>query len=301
MIGYWQNWATNGVVRRLTDTLLNPYDVVMIAFATTSSTGSNSFTPAYTQSQFIADVATLKSKGKRVILSVGGETGGNMWNLNANTFATTACSLMKTYGFQGIDIDFEKPISSTNIQTQFQPTVMAQALNQLKGMTTCGLPSGTKPIITLTPQTLDLQPTVWLPPAYSSSTRGLYLRLLDQANIKTNVDWVQTQYYNSGSMNGYAQGTVDFITNQAYYLLNTVGLKPSQVALGFPASTAAAGSGCVSATVANNAFTCLSKGTGCGTFVPPVKYSVLGPMLWSINLDTSNTYSNALKAHFTNY
>lgn len=96
-------------------------------------------------------------------------------------------------------------------------------------------------------------------------------------------------------MNGYNEGTVDFITSQAYFLLNSVGLSPSQVALGFPASSSSAGSGFTSATVVANAMSCLKSGSGCGSFVPSSHYSVNGVMLWSINSDTAG-FSSSLTA-----
>ncbi len=60
---------------------------------------------------------------------------------------------------------------------------------------------------------------------------------------------INTQYYNSGTMNGcdgnvYAEGTENFMTALACTELEG-GLSASQIGLGLPASTSAAGSGYV--------------------------------------------------------
>lgn len=221
-----------------------------------------------------------------------------MLSLNANTFASTACSVMKTYGFQGIDIDFETSTSGA-VENQFNVATMASALTTLKSYTSgqCGLATGVAPIITLTPQTLDVQPTVYLPPSYSSTTTGLYLQLIKYSGMKSVINWVQTQYYNSGAMNGYNEGTVDFITSQAYYLLNTVGLSGSQVVIALPSSSAAADTASLmsSANIAN-ALTCLQTGsTGCGSFKPTKPYSISGVAFWAIQYDSGNSLSSAVK------
>ena len=69
-------------------------------------------------------------------------------------------------------------------------------------------------------------------------------------DIKSILTMISTQYYNSGSMNGcdgnvYAEGTENFITALACTELQG-GLASSQVGLGLPASSSAAGSGYVS-------------------------------------------------------
>ena len=74
---------------------------------------------------------------------------------------------------------------------------------------------------------------------------------------------INTQYYNSGTMNGcdgnvYAEGTENFITALACTELEG-GLSPSQVGLGLPASSSAAGSGYVSPSVVNDALDCLAS------------------------------------------
>ena len=119
--------------------------------------------------------------------------------------------------------------------------------------------AGSGLIVTMAPQTIDMLNA-------SSDYLATALKIKDILTV------VNTQYYNSGSMNGcdggvYSQGTVDFITSMVCTAIQA-GLAPSQVGVGLPASPSAAGSGYISPTVVNNALDCLTKGTGCGSFKP---------------------------------
>ncbi|GAA2257614.1 hypothetical protein GCM10010430_46790 [Kitasatospora cystarginea] len=132
----------------------------------------------------------------------------------------------------------------------------------------------------MAPQTIDMQ-----------STGTEYFKLaLDVKDILTIVNM---QYYNSGSMNGcdgnvYSQGTEDFLTALACFQLRG-GLAPSQVGLGVPASTSAAGGGYASSSTVNAALDCLASGTGCGSFKPGQTWpGIGGAMTWSTNWDASN-------------
>lgn len=143
----------------------------------------------------------------------------------------------------------------------------------------------------MAPQTIDMQ-----------STSNSYFQTA--LNVKDILTVVNMQYYNSGSMLGcdgkvYSQGTVDFLTALACIQLEG-GLSPSQVGLGLPASTRAAGGGYVSPTVVNNALDCLTKAANCGTFKPSKTYPDLrGAMTWSTNWDAAsgNAWSTSVGAH----
>ena len=256
----------------------NEYDLVAVAFAEATSTpgavtfgvdpGLSTALGGYTNDQFKADVATLKSRGKKVILSVGGEAGrvtvGD--SASATNFANSVRSIMTEYGFDGVDIDLENGLN---------PTYMAQALRSLRSAV------GSSLIITMAPQTIDMQ-----------STGGSYFALA--LSIKDILTVVHTQFYNSGSMLGcdqsaaYSQGTVNFITALTCIQLEN-GLRPDQVAVGLPAGPGAAGGGIVAPSVVNNALDCLARGTNCGSFRPPRTYpEIRGAMTWSINWDVSN-------------
>ncbi|MGV9338513.1 chitinase [Streptomyces sp. NPDC003688] len=282
--GYWQNFNNGAQVQKLTD-VPSSYDIIAVAFADATSTpGAVTFNldsaglNGYTVDQFKADIRAKQTAGKKVIVSVGGETGTvsvNDSNSAAN-FANSVYSLMQTYGFDGVDIDLENGLN---------PTYMSQALRSLSSK------AGSSLIITMAPQTIDMQ-----------STSGSYFQTA--LNIKDILTVVNMQYYNSGSMLGcdgkvYSQGSVDFLTALACIQLEG-GLSPSQVGLGLPASTRGAGSGYVSPTIVNNALDCLTQGTACGSFKPSKTYpSLRGAMTWSTNWDATagNAWSGSVGAH----
>ncbi|MFI8190949.1 chitinase [Streptomyces sp. NPDC085946] len=282
--GYWQNFNNGATVQKLSD-VPSQYDIIAVAFADATPTpGAVTFTldsaglGGYTVDQFKADIRAKQAAGKKVIISVGGELGAVRVNdaASAANFADSVYSLMRTYGFDGVDIDLENGLDAT---------YMTQALRALSAK------AGPSMILTMAPQTIDMQ-----------STSNSYFRTA--LNVKDILTVVNMQYYNSGSMLGcdgkvYSQGSVDFLTALACIQLEG-GLAPSQVGLGLPASTRGAGSGYVSPSVVNNALDCLTKGTGCGTFKPSRTYPDLrGAMTWSTNWDATagNAWSNAVGPH----
>ncbi|MEU0191654.1 glycoside hydrolase family 18 protein [Streptomyces afghaniensis] len=282
--GYWQNFDNGATVQKLAD-VPSRYDIIAVAFADATPTpGAVTFTldsaglHGYTVDQFKADIRAKQAAGKKVVISVGGERGTVTVNDSASAanFANSVYSLMQTYGFDGVDIDLENGLNAT---------YMTQALRSLSAK------AGSSLIITMAPQTIDMQ-----------STSNSYFQTA--LNIKDILTVVNMQYYNSGSMLGcdgkvYSQGSVDFLTALACIQLEN-GLAPSQVGLGLPASTRAAGSGYVSPSVVNSALDCLTRGSGCGSFKPSRTYPDLrGAMTWSTNWDATagNAWSDAVGPH----
>lgn len=282
--GYWQNFNNGATVQKLS-AVSSQYDIIAVAFADATSTpGAVSFTldsaglGGYTVDQFKADIAAKHAAGKKVVISIGGQNGtiSVSDSTSATNFANSVYSLMQTYGFDGVDIDLENGLNAT---------YMTQALRSLSSK------AGSSLILTMAPQTIDMQ-----------STSNSYFQTA--LNVKDILTVVNMQYYNSGTMLGcdgkvYGQGTVDFLTALACIQLQG-GLAPSQVGLGLPASTSAAGSGYVSPTIVNNALDCLTAGTNCGTFKPSKTYPDLrGAMTWSTNWDAAagSSWSNSVGAH----
>lgn len=282
--GYWQNFNNGATVQKLSAVPAD-YDIIAVAFADTgSSPGAVTFNldsaglGGYTADQFKADIKAKQAAGKSVVISIGGQNGtvSVSDSASAANFANSVYALMQEYGFNGVDIDLENGLNST---------YMSQALKSLASKAGSGL------VVTMAPQTIDMQ-----------STSNEYFKTA--LAIKDILTVVNMQYYNSGSMLGcdgkvYSQGTVDFLTALACIQLEG-GLAPSQVGLGVPASSSAAGSGYVSPGVVNNALDCLTKGSNCGSFKPSKTYPGLrGAMTWSTNWDATagNAWSGAVGPH----
>ncbi|MGY3516844.1 chitinase [Micromonospora sp. PTRAS2] len=290
LTGYWHNFDNPAVELRLRDVPAE-YDLVAVAFAEATATpgavtfavdpGLSAALGGYSDAEFTADVQALRSRGRKVILSVGGETGRVAVNdaASATAFADSTYALLRRYGFDGVDIDLENGLN---------PTYMGQALRALRAK------AGPSLIIAMAPQTIDMQ----------SPAAGYFKLALDIRDILTVVN---TQFYNSGAMLGcdqnaaYPQGSVNFIVALACIQLEA-GLRPDQVALGLPAGPGAAGGGIVAPSVVNAALDCLARGTNCGSFRPPRTYpGIRGAMTWSINWDVSNGngFARTVKPHLS--
>lgn len=286
--GYWQNFDNGATVQRIRD-VQGAYDLIAVAFAdaVASTQGAIDFTldptlssrlGGYTEADLKADIVAKHHAGKKVILSVGGQNGTVVVNNDtaATNFANSAYAVLQEFGFDGIDIDLENGINAT---------YMGRALRSLQSRVGSGF------ILAMAPQTIDMQ-----------SPAMEYFKLA--LNVQDILTVVNTQYYNSGSMNGcdgkvYSQGGVDFITAQACIMLKN-GLRPDQVGIGVPASSRAAGSGYVSSAIVNNALDCLARGTNCGSFKPDTTWpSLRGAMTWSTNWDAlnGNDFSNNVGSH----
>ncbi|MGY0018339.1 chitinase [Streptomyces sp. cg35] len=282
--GYWQNFDNGASVQKLSD-VPDDYDIIAVAFADATTTpGAVDFTldsaglGGYTDDAFKADIKAKQAAGKSVVISIGGQNGtvSVSDSASATNFADSVYALMQEYGFDGVDIDLENGVNST---------YMSQALKSLAAKAGSGF------VLTMAPQTIDMQ-----------STSAEYFKTA--LAVKDILTVVNMQYYNSGSMLGcdgkvYSQGSVDFLTALACIQLEG-GLDPSQVGIGTPASTSAAGSGYVAPSVVNDALDCLAKGTNCGSFKPSKTYpGVRGAMTWSTNWDatSNNAWSSAVGPH----
>ncbi|MGL5819803.1 MAG: glycosyl hydrolase family 18 protein [Phycicoccus sp.] len=267
---YWTNYV-QPVGMRLRDVPAS-CDIVPLAFA--SATGrpgevafsvekglSNSL-GGYTDGDLAADVRELHTRGTKVVLSIGGaaQTVSVRDEASARGLASSALRVIRQYGLDGIDIDLEQGFSTPHL---------ASAMRQLSAAVGDGF------VLTMAPQTYEM---------VNPTDRYVDLAL----RLKDIVTKVNVQFYNSGTMYGcnggiYAQGTVDFLTALACRY-EQHGLRPDQIGLGVPARPDAAGGGYVDPSTLRRALSCLSSGTGCGSFTPPRRFTP-GTMMWSINYD----------------
>jgi len=282
LTGYWHNFINGSSNIKLSD-VPSQYDIIALSFAEMDQAKPGGVTfnvngplsnalGSYSNADLINDIQAKHAQGKKVILSIGGEMGNvNLNNASPNVanFVDSMYGLITQFGLDGIDIDLENGMNVANLTS---------AVRQLEAKVGSGF------ILTMAPQTIDMQ-----------SPNTSYMQLYN--NLKDITTVINVQYYNSGCMLGrdgkcYSQGTIDFLTALSDLTLQWV--EPSQLGIGVPATSGAAGGGYVSPTVVNNALKCLTNGTDCGTYKPVAKYpDFRGAMTWSINWDKTTNYSFA--------
>ncbi len=308
LIGYWQNWNDVNSPYIPLDQIDSRYNIIDVAFAV------QQFGTDY-QMEFIPDqgsvptfvnkIQLLQNQGKKVIISIGGATAPISLNnsMERDSFISSMNQIINTYGFDGIDIDFEGSsilVTGGTIAAPTDPIIinLIYAIKQI--MSDYYSVHNKKLILTMAPETAFVQGGM---SAYGGIW-GAYLPVIDA--LRDSLEILHVQLYNSGSMYGidgnvYTQGNVDFIiamTEAVIHGFNTAGglfagLPASKVVIGLPACSNAAGGGFADTTAVWSAVNYL-RGTG----VKPGVYTLAqaggyptlrGLMTWSINWDAINT------------
>ncbi|SFN30809.1 chitinase [Chitinophaga sp. YR627] len=311
VVGYWQNWnLASAPYIRLRD-VDSRYNVIEVAFGTTSSDLSTvNFTPeGTTVAEFKADIATLQAQGRKVLLSLGGETGTLVINTEANkqAFISSMKSLLDSYNFDGFDLDIEGGISLqlNNGDNNFTAPTTPKVVNLIaavKEIITYRKAQGKNCLLTMAPETYYVQTAYG---ATYSPLVGAYLPII--YGLRNELSWIQPQLYNTGSVMGldnkvYNSTTADFIVSMTEMLLQGFpvsgtsqtfpALREDQVAFGLPAAPGAAGSGYTAPAEVKKALNYLTKGQSYGgTYVirKSAGYPGLrGIMTWSVNWDKVN-------------
>ncbi|WP_326513552.1 carbohydrate-binding protein [Clostridium intestinale] len=324
LVGYWHNFNNGSGDIKLRDVSSN-FDVINISFGepTTVTSGDIRFTPYNaTDSEFKSDVQYLQSKGKKVLLSIGGQNGEvQLTSAGAVTsFVNSVSTIIDRYGLDGLDVDFEGhslhlDAGDKDFKNPTTPVIVntISALKQLKAK------YGTNFVLTMAPETFFVQlgHTYYGGlNSYVDNRAGSFLPVI--YGLRDYLNWVQVQYYNSGSINdinGKAQsmGTGEFYASLADMLLTGFNvnndpnyffpaLRQDQVVIGVP-SCNSAGNGYVSNSEVQSALDGLIYGGTVGSYKINNKYPNLrGLMTWSINWDkyTNYNWSNYFRNYFNN-
>ncbi len=256
LVGYWHNFDNGTGIIKLKD--VSPkWDVINVSFGETGGDRSTvELSPVYgTDADFKSDISYLKSKGKKVVLSIGGQNGVVLLPDNASKqrFINSIQSLIDKYGFDGIDIDLESGIYLNGNDTNFKNPTTPQIVNLISAIRTISDYYGPDFLLSMAPETAYVQG------GYSAygSIWGAYLPII--YGVKDKLTYIHVQHYNAGSGigmdgNNYNQGTADYEVAMADMLLHgfPVGgnannifpaLRSDQVMIGLPAAPAAAPSG----------------------------------------------------------
>ena len=309
LVGYWHNFDNGSGFIKLRD--VSPaWDIVNLAFGepVAGSTSRIAFTPDVrtTAAEVQSDVQILKSRGKKVLLSVGG-ANGHVELRNATErqeFVDSVTSIIRQYGLDGLDVDFEGQSvhvdrGDADITNPTTPVIvnLIAALRQIRSNV------GPNFVLTMAPETFFVQVGYQFYGGTSNgdSRTGAYLPVIH--GVRDILTLLHVQNYNSGSVVAldnqvYGMGNADFHVAMTEMLMtgfpvaNTgkvfPGLRPDQVAFGTPANVNA-GNGFTPVPEIQKALNYLVLGQSFGgryVLRNPAGYrGFRGLMSWSVNWD----------------
>lgn len=245
MVGYYQNWASygdgykGGTAKSMNLTDINKdYNVIDVAFMTGDALPT--FKPYnMSDAEFKQQVAELNEQGRAVLISLGGANAQiSLHKGQEQELADRIIELVKTYGFDGLDIDLEQ----NAIIADDNQTVIPDALKIVKDHYK---KEGKNFIITMAPEFPYLR------------NGGAYESYITQ--LEDYYDFIAPQLYNqngdgiSGSNGWVAQNDdakkYEFLSSMTDALANGtngfVKIPAEKLALGLPANIDGAANGFV--------------------------------------------------------
>jgi chitinase len=306
LIGYWVGYGAAGTALPLRE--VSPqWDVIIVAFASPDQNapeGTLRFsTPAGLDTQqFKADIAFMKSEGKKVMISLGG--GGQYFTLadakSVPNFVSSVAHIVSEYGFDGIDIDFESPSLTIDPgDTDFRHPTTPSIVNLIAGLRQLRDEFGPRFMISLVPEGTQIPAGL---PSYGGQF-GSYLPIAH--GIRDILSFIDVQDYNTPPLEGldgeiYQAGTVDYHAAMTDLLLQgfNVGGNPKEFYPPMRTDKVAVGflTGDTDATTVSQALDYIITGrapTGCQYKLrQPTGYpGMIGAMFWNINDDRRLDYS----------
>lgn len=308
LVGYWHNFDNKSTTTRLKD--VSPdWDVIQVAFAESASDHATMNFKPYnaTPEEFKKEIQLLQSKGKKVLISIGGQNGTVELTTAAkkDAFIKTMSDIIDYYGFDGLDIDLEGGCVSLDPgDTDFANPKTPKNVNLISATKELCKKYGSKFLLTMAPEITYVQGGI---EAFSGPW-GAYLSVIH--GLRNELTFLHVQHYNHGSQraldgNMYTQGTADFQVAMTEMMISGFnvggdptkffpGLPASKVIIGLPASKEAAGGGYTPVPEVIKALDYLILGKDFGG-----KYKLRNPqgykqfrglMTWSINWDEYNSY-----------
>ena len=305
LIGYWVGYGGAGSALPLRE--VSPqWDVIIVAFATPDThapEGTMYFdTPAGLDTeQFKADIKYIKSRGKKVMISLGG--GGKYFTLadpkRTPNFVSSVTRIVSEYGFDGIDIDFESPSLSIDPgDTDFKHPTTPSIVNLISALRQLRDHFGPGFMISLVPEGTQI-PAGY--PSYGGQF-GSYLPITYA--LRNILSFVDVQDYNTPPLQGldgeiYQPGSVDYHAAMTELLLHgfDVGGDPKHFFPPMPADKVAVGflTGDTTPTTVSQAMDYIISGKA----PPATQYKLrksagyadmIGAMFWTIDADRRENY-----------
>lgn len=317
LVGYLHASFANGAGYLKVADVPDTWDVIDLSFGEPTSVTSGdirfnrcsvSECPSVeSDADFKAAIAAKRAKGKKVLLSIGGQNGEVQLTTTAarDTFVSSVSAIIDRWGLDGLDIDFEgHSLSLDTGDTDFKNPTTPVIVNLISALKTLKAKYGSGFVLTMAPETFFVQLGYQYygsgPWGGQDPRAGSFLPVIYA--MRNDLTLLHVQDYNSGSIMGldnqyHSMGGADFHVAMTDMLLkgfpvagNTANmfpaLAPSQVAIGMPANSYA-GNGYVSPTEVDKALDCLTKAVNCGSYVPRsgAQPNLRGLMTWSVNWD----------------
>jgi chitinase len=304
LIGYLAGYGSGAVPLR---EISPQWDYILVAFSTPDQNapkGTMQFrTPAgFDTEQFKADIAYVKSQGRKVMISLGG--GGQHFTLadaeRVPDFVSSVTRIVTEYGFDGIDIDFESPsLAIEPGDTDFKHPTTPSIVNLIAALRQLHDHFGPGFMISLVPEGTQT-PSGY--PSYGGQF-GSYLPITYA--IRDILSFIDTQSYNTPPLEGldgeiYQPGTVDYHVAMTELLLHgfNVGGDPKQFFPPIPADKVAVGflTGDTTPEIVSQAMDYLITGkapAGTQYKLREVRGypGMIGAMFWTLDADRRGNYN----------
>ncbi|MFC4334080.1 glycosyl hydrolase family 18 protein [Salininema proteolyticum] len=254
--------------------------------------------------EFAAAVKAHQDRGAKVLLSLGGERGIVRLRSEADRdrFVSSIKNLVETWGFDGIDLDFEGSLYLNRSDKDFENPTTPVIVNLIAALRQLVEDLGEDFTITMTPEVRSVQAAI---EEYGASgeeddqMRGAYLPVIHA--LRDIISQVNVQHYNTDMItdaegNEYAAGTADFHVALVDLLIQGFpvgttgqtfpGLDVSQVGIALPATADAAYSGFTESATMVQALDVLTGKADPAEdgYVPAAAYEDLaGLTAWSVN------------------
>lgn len=314
LIGYLHTSFANGSGYLSMADVPAEWDVINLAFGepTTPTSGDIRFSlcpvsecpNVESKEEFIAAIEEQQAKGKKVLLSIGGQNGQVQLTTTAarDRFVSSVSALIDEYGLDGLDVDLEgHSLYFESGDTDFENPTTPVIVNLISALETLTDAYGDDFVLTMAPETFFVQVghQFYGGSSAGDNRTGSYLPVIHA--LRDELDILHVQDYNSGPVMGldgqyHTMGGADFhialtdMLKAGFTVADTgkffPGLREEQIAFGLPAAVSA-GNGHTPPAAVHQALDCLTSGTNCGEYELRGGHSpeLRGLMTWSINWD----------------
>ncbi|MGH8182985.1 MAG: glycosyl hydrolase family 18 protein [Rhodanobacteraceae bacterium] len=227
LIGYWTGSRFGGGTPLPLQDVSPQWDVVLVAFASPAANALEgtlvySPPPGMSVDDVKAGIAWLQRHGRKVMISLGG--GGKYFKLDHASdipnFVDSVASIVKQYGFDGVDIDFEAPsLDLADGDSDFRHPTTPSVVNLIEGLRQLHRQFGPKFMISIVPEGTQV------PGGYVSYGGQFGSELPLIYALKDILAFVDVQNYNTPPLTGldgniYQTHTVDYYAATTDMLLH---------------------------------------------------------------------------------